>query len=68
MGTASQYKEWRSGAIRELLATARDHTAERLCQIIVNATGKNDSFYVTDAELAKALHEYREKHSGKAAV
>lgn len=30
----------------------------RLCQLIVNATGKNFPFYVTDEELRRALQTY----------
>lgn len=30
----------------------------RLCQLIVNATGKNDPFYVTDEKLRHDLQAY----------
>jgi hypothetical protein len=30
----------------------------RLCQLIVNATGRDDPFYVEDRELIEALNSY----------
>ena len=31
---------------------------QRLCQLIVNATGVNDPFYVTDEKLTQNLKDY----------
>ena len=46
-------------ALLEVLASAWSHEPhQRLCQLIVNATGRNDPFYVEDDDLAEALIEY----------
>ncbi len=46
-------------ALLEVLRSAwRDQPHMRLCQLIVNATGRRDPFYVEDDDLAHALIEY----------
>lgn len=35
----------------------------RICQIIVNATGASDPFYITDDNLAVMLLEFVQKHA-----
>lgn len=46
-------------ALIDVLRSAWAHQPhQRLCQLIVNASNRNDPFYVTDDELALALIEY----------
>lgn len=35
----------------------------RVCQLIVNATGKSDPFYVEDNDLIRMLDEFVQKHA-----
>jgi uncharacterized protein YihD (DUF1040 family) len=46
-------------ALLEVLASAwAAHPELRLCQLIVNASGRNDPFYVEDDDLALDLIHY----------
>lgn len=37
---------------------------QRVCQLIVNATGRNDPFYVEDEQLAEKLDAYVREQGG----
>lgn len=50
----------------ELWRTARVFPYLRLTQLIVNATGRNDPFYVSDDQLACDLQAYRRLYRPKA--
>jgi hypothetical protein len=48
----------RNAAVLALYDCAKVYPQLRLCQIIVNATGHSDPFYVTDDSLAQFLINY----------
>jgi hypothetical protein len=48
----------RRAALEALAQCASLYPELRLCQIIVNATGHSDPFYVTDDGLAQKLLDY----------
>lgn len=60
--TGGRREKTTGAALFELDQCRRQFPELRLCQIIVNATGRNDPFYVTDDELYEKLMAYRKQH------
>lgn len=53
----------RAEAVEQLQYAAEAFPHLRLCQIVVNATGVSDPFYVEDERLAECLRDYRRAHA-----
>lgn len=45
--------------LQELVRVWQKYPEQRLCQLIVNVTKKDDPFYVEDKELLTRLSEYK---------
>ncbi len=58
---ASTDNEMNDQLLIALLTALRRWPDQRVGQIIVNATGRSDPFYVEDDELIRALHVYGRK-------
>lgn len=46
------------GVLDALREAVKAYPDQRVCQIIVNATNRNDPFYVEDSELDRMLRDY----------